>query len=120
MAVHFFHCTDGVSFFADQQGLSVTREDEIFPAAMRTAEQVMQHLPSISDWSGWLVCVHDELGQMVEVFDFPSLHLAVDAGFTSQHSRSGPSPIGSSTSFELRKRGSPVTSSPTHGGLLNA
>src|SRR3712207_224178 len=71
MAVHFFHCTDGVSFFADQQGLSVTREDEIFPVAMRTAEQVMQRLPSLSDWSGWLVCVHDEVGQMVEVFDFP-------------------------------------------------
>jgi hypothetical protein len=85
MSLLLFHCTDGVSFFADQQGLSVTREDEIFPAAMRTAEQVMQHLPSISDWSGWLVCVHDELGQMVEVFDFPSLHPAVDAGFTSQY-----------------------------------
>ena len=25
------------------------------------------------DWSGWLVSVYDELGQMVEVFDFPNL-----------------------------------------------
>ena len=85
MAVHFFHCTDGVSFFADQEGNSVTCEDKIFPAAMRTAEQVMQQLSALSDWSGWLVCVHDELGQVVEVFDFPILRPAVHAGFTSQH-----------------------------------
>ena len=84
MAVHFFHCTDGVSFFADQEGNSVTCEDKIFPAAMRTAEQVMQQLSALSDWSGWLVCIHDELGQMVEVFEFPILRPAVHAGFTSQ------------------------------------
>jgi hypothetical protein len=84
MLVLYFHCTDGVSFFADQQGLSVKREDEIVPAAMRTAEQVMQRLPSLSDWSGWLVCVQDEVGQMVEVFDFPSLHPAAHAGLTSR------------------------------------
>jgi len=71
--VLYFHCTDGVSFFADEQGLSITREDEIFLAAMRTAEQVTQRLPSMSDWSGWLVSVYDELGQMVEVFNFPNL-----------------------------------------------
>jgi hypothetical protein len=45
----------------------------------------MQRLPSLTDWSGWLVCVHDEVGQMVEVFNFPSLRPAVHAGFTSQH-----------------------------------
>jgi hypothetical protein len=73
MSAYYFHCTDGISFFADQQGRSIPREDDIFLAAMRTAEQVMQRLPSMSDWSGWLVSVYDDLGQMVEVFDFPNL-----------------------------------------------
>jgi hypothetical protein len=27
----------------------------------------------MSDWSGWLVSVYDDLGQMVEVFEFPNL-----------------------------------------------
>ena len=118
--MHFFHCTDGISFFADQQGVSVTREDEILLAAMRTVEQVMLRLPSTGGWSGWLVCVYDELGQMVEVFDFPSLcPFSLSVHFSALPSP-GPSPSGSSTRFELRKRGSPVTSSPSHGGLLNA
>ena len=84
MSAYYFHCTDGISFFADQQGRSITREDDIFLAALRTAEQLMQRLPSMSDWSGWLVCVHDELGQMVEVFDFPSLRPSSYSGLTSQ------------------------------------
>jgi hypothetical protein len=44
MLVLYFHCTDGVSFFADQQGLSVTREDEIFPAA-----QFQREFPNYRD-----------------------------------------------------------------------
>jgi hypothetical protein len=44
MALHSFHCTDGVSFFADQQGLSVTREDEMFPAA-----QFQREFPNYRD-----------------------------------------------------------------------
>jgi hypothetical protein len=45
MSAYYFHYTDGISFFADQQGRSIPREDDIFLAAMRTAEQVMQRLP---------------------------------------------------------------------------
>src|SRR5688500_13692884 len=71
--VYYFHCTDGVSFFADREGGSVTRDDEIFLAAMRTAERFIERLPSTAGWSGWLVCVYDQLGQMVEVYDFPNL-----------------------------------------------
>ena len=81
MAAYYFHCTDGISFFADQQGRSITREDDILLAAMRTAEQVTQRLPSMSDWSGWLVSVYDELGQMVEVFDFPNLRPSLPSWF---------------------------------------
>jgi hypothetical protein len=54
MSMHFFHCTDGVSLFADQQERSITREDDIFLAAMRTAEQVTQRLPSmVIGPAGW-------------------------------------------------------------------
>ncbi len=71
-SVHYVNCADGVSFFADRQGRPFTHEAEIFLRAMRTAEQAMKRLPTVAGWSGWLVCVHDELGQMVEVFDFPN------------------------------------------------
>jgi hypothetical protein len=40
------------------------------PATMCTAEHVIQHVPLLSDWSDWLMCVHDKLGQTVEVLDF--------------------------------------------------
>ena len=72
MSVHYFHCTDGVSLFADEVGSSLAHDDEIFVAAMRRAEVVMRDLPS-HDWSGWLICVYDDLRQMVDVFDFPGL-----------------------------------------------
>ena len=54
MSVHYFHCTDGVSLFADEQGAGVLG-DEVFLATMRRAEAVMRGLPS-HDWSDWLIC----------------------------------------------------------------
>ena len=106
MSMHFFHCTDGVSLFADQQGRSITREDDIFLAALRTAEQLMQRLPSMSDWSGWLVSVYDELGQMVEVFDFPNLRPSFPARSLDDADREMAKLVGAA---------SPRSSSPGHG-----
>ena len=111
MSMHFFHCTDGVSLFADQQGRSITREDDIFLAAMRTAEQVTQRLPSMSDWSGWLVSVYDELGQMVEVFDFPNLRSSFPAWSLDDAGRQTAKLVGAA---------SRRSSSPGHGRAARA
>lgn len=72
MSIHYFHCTDGISLFADEIGSPLARDEEMFAAAMRRAEAVMRELPS-HDWSGWLICAYDDLRQMVDVFDFPGL-----------------------------------------------
>jgi len=72
VSLHYFHCTDGVSLFVDEEGASVVRDEEIYLAAMKRAEAVMRGLPSY-DWSDWLVCVYDDLRQMVEIFSFPAL-----------------------------------------------
>jgi hypothetical protein len=111
MSRHFFHCTDGVSFFADQQGRSITPEDDIFLAAMRTAEHVTQRLPSMCDWSGWLVSVYDELGQMVEVFDFPNQHPAFPAWPLDDADRE---------TAKLVAAARPRSSSPGPGGAARA
>ena len=111
MSAYYFHCTDGISFFADQQGRSVSREDDIFLAALRTAEQLMQRLPSMSDWSGWLVSVYDELGQMVEVFDFPNLRPSFPAWSLDSAGRQTAKLVGAA---------SPRSSSPGHGRAARA
>jgi hypothetical protein len=111
MSRHFFHCTDGVSFFADQQGRSVSREDDIFLGAMRTAEQLMHRLPSMSDWSGWLVSVYDELGQMVEGFDFPNLRPSFPAWSLDNAGRE---------TTKLVSAASPRSSSPGRGRAARA
>ena len=111
MSAYYFHCTDGISFFADQQGRSITREDDIFLAALRTAEQLMQRLPSMSDWSGWLVSVYDELGQMVEVFDFPNLRSSFPAWSLDDAGRETAKLVGAA---------SPRSSSPGHGRAARA
>jgi hypothetical protein len=77
--VHYFHCTDGISFFADEQGSRIARDEEFFLAAMKRAETVMRELPS-HDWSDWIVCVYDDLRQMVEVFNFPAMRALAQLG----------------------------------------
>ena len=79
MSVHYFHCTDGVSFFADEQGSRIARDEEFFLAAMKRAETVMRELPS-HDWSDWIVCVYDDLRQMVGVFSFPAVRAFASLG----------------------------------------
>src|SRR5918993_3760365 len=56
---------------------------------------------------------------MAEVLVCPRLRPLSRSVHLSMCSSPAPSPSGSSTRFELRKRGSPVTSSPSHGGVLN-
>jgi hypothetical protein len=79
VSVHYFHCTDGVSFFADEEGSRVARDEEVFLAAMKRAEAVMRELPA-HDWSEWLVCVYDDLRQMVDVFNFPAVRALASLG----------------------------------------
>jgi hypothetical protein len=70
MAVHYFHCTDGVDMVIDHDGHCLGSPDEMLSRAHAVAARLMRSLPSYNEWSGWAVHVYDELG-MVVIVDFP-------------------------------------------------
>ena len=69
MAIHYFHCTDGVDLILDRRG----RETEAFGDALITAREVaaeiMDAVPSYRDWDNWVVHIYDEAGPL-EVVPF--------------------------------------------------
>ena len=70
MAIHHFHCTDGADLIIDREGRVTAGLDEVYGAAREAAERLVRALPSYADWSNWMVCIYDELGQ-VDVVPFP-------------------------------------------------
>ncbi len=71
MAVHYFHCTNGVDAVFDQAGQDVGADDLMLQAAEQ-ARHLMGGLPGYEGWAAWTVCVHDEFGHMVRILPFPA------------------------------------------------
>ena len=69
MAIHYFHCTDGIDLILDRHG----RETEAFGDAICTAREIaaemMQAVPSYRDWDDWAVHIYDNAGPL-EVVPF--------------------------------------------------
>jgi hypothetical protein len=70
MAVHYFHCTDGVDMVIDHDGRRMGSPDEMVSHAHLVAARLMRALPGYNEWSSWTVHVYDEMG-MVAIVDFP-------------------------------------------------
>lgn len=71
MAVHYFHCTDGVDLVLDRTGQDTRSKRERHQRACRVAERIMRAIPPGVDWSTWVVSVQDRRGALVEVVPFP-------------------------------------------------
>ena len=71
MAVHFFHCTNGIDLVVDAEGQETSGSDEMSAHARSVAARLMRAVPGYDEWWNWSVHVYDELGA-VEIFDFPT------------------------------------------------
>jgi hypothetical protein len=71
MAVHYFHCTDGIDIVLDRAGQNIRSKRELQFKAWRAAERIMGAVAGDFDWSDWVVSVQDRKGMMVDVIAFP-------------------------------------------------
>jgi hypothetical protein len=71
MAVHFFHCTNGIDLVLDETGRETRNSDEISAHAHLVAARLMSACPGYDEWSNWTVHVYDKVGA-VAIVDFPA------------------------------------------------
>lgn len=71
MAVHYFHCTDGIDLVLDRTGQDVRSGRDRRQRACQVAEDIMGAIPPGVDWSAWVVSIQDRRGALVEVVPFP-------------------------------------------------
>jgi hypothetical protein len=69
MAIHYFHCTDGVDLIVDRSGREAGRIEEVIGRARAVAGEVMRAVPAYREWQDWAVHVYDERGE-VEIVSF--------------------------------------------------
>lgn len=67
MAVHYFHCTDGVDLIIDRTGQDARSFRDLRLRARAVAERIKQAVPSFQDWRNWSVYVYDAVGEVVVV-----------------------------------------------------
>ena len=71
MAVHYFHCTNGVDMVIDEIGHDIPNPEDISAHAGSVAAGLMRAVPAYDEWWNWAVHVYDDIGA-VEIFDFPT------------------------------------------------
>lgn len=69
MAIHYFHCTDGVDLIVDRRGRDAREMGEVRDRARAVAHEIMRAVPSYQEWDHWAVHVYDERGE-VEIVSF--------------------------------------------------
>lgn len=69
MAVHYFHCTDGVDLVVDRQGREARAHHEAIAGARIVAAELMRAVPGYDEWQNWSVYVYDARGE-VEIVPF--------------------------------------------------
>lgn len=69
MAIHYFHCTDGVDLVLDRSGRDTAGGGALLPQAASVADALMRELPGYEDWERWAVHVYDATGE-VEIVPF--------------------------------------------------
>ena len=71
MAIHYFHCTDGIDMVIDETGRETSSAAEMSSHARSVAAGLMRAVPAYREWWNWSVHVYDEFGA-VDIFDFPT------------------------------------------------
>lgn len=69
MAIHYFHCTDGVDLVLDRAGRDTVGASALGPEAASVADDLMRELPGYEDWERWAVHIYDASGE-VEIVPF--------------------------------------------------
>ena len=70
MAIHYFHCTNGLDLVIDHDGHETQNSDENSSRAHAVACRLMRSLPAYDEWSNWAVHVYDDFG-LLDIVDFP-------------------------------------------------
>lgn len=68
---HHFHCTDGRELILDLRGRPMRADGDTTRQAEAVARCLMTEVLISADWSRWLVCVHNDLGEQIDVVPFP-------------------------------------------------
>ena len=71
MAIHYFHCTNGIDMVIDETGRETSGSAEMSSHAWAVAAALMRAVPAYDEWWNWSVHVYDEIGA-VEIFNFPT------------------------------------------------
>lgn len=69
MAIHYYHCTDGIDLVLDHAGQETRDFGELRPHAMSVAGKLMREVPGYAEWDRWSVYVYDDTGE-VEIVPF--------------------------------------------------
>ena len=97
MAIHYYHCTDGVDLVLDRAGRETRHLGELRPQAACVAGELMREVPDYADWDKWSVHVYDETGE-IEIIPF-----------TEALARSVAEPLGQTKDVGRARRASPRT-----------
>lgn len=67
MAVHYFHCTDGVDLIVDRAGREAASPAGLCALARDVAREIMSAVPAYDEWGDWAVHVYDDRGEVAIV-----------------------------------------------------
>lgn len=70
VAIHYFHCSDGVDLVLDRAGRDTRDPHDLGRQAWFVAQDLMREVPDYTEWSDWSVYIYDEVGQIV-IVPFP-------------------------------------------------
>jgi len=72
---YHFHCTDGRELILDRRGRHLRADGDAQRQAEAVARRLMAELLIAADWRRWMVCIHNELGEQVDIVPFPTTSL---------------------------------------------
>ena len=64
MAIHYFHCTDGVDLILDRTGRETRAFQDVVAKAHEVADEIMRAVPAYQEWDNWAVHIYDERGEL--------------------------------------------------------
>jgi len=69
---YHFHCTDGQEMILDRRGHALRADGDARRQAEAIARRLMADHIIAADWRRWIVCVHNEFGEQIDVVPFPA------------------------------------------------
>lgn len=67
MAIHYFHCTDGIDMIVDRRGRPGADGVDLVGRAREVADEIRRAVPGFDAWQDWSVHVYDGRGEVAIV-----------------------------------------------------